>query len=343
MTVAAASGQKRSLADLKMGNRNKPQWPDKVHVDQMADNPDNPPSRAAHSDELQELADSIRESGLLQRIVLVPTPAWLEARPEHRGLVDEAKPYVIAFGHRRRYACELAGLVEPPVDVRQSADQSLQNALIENIQRLAMEPLDEAEAIRKLMEKAELSQGGAAKALGKTPAWVSQRLSLLGLIPEMREALKDGRLKLEDARRIGRLPADEQRLPEPAPAASPSPNPVPAPAPAPDRQTATGSGGQQPPRREPSAPTNADTTQGGGAGEGRTSRVDGDHFDEAMRVEGALVQAASQAGNLRALRRVAKDQPDIARRILGVIDVAIDKLHVAAAELRADLEEDAGE
>jgi ParB family chromosome partitioning protein len=70
--------------------------------------------------------------------------------------------------------------------------------------------MDQAKAIQELVQ-VHGSQGQVAKRLGKTPAWVSQRLALLELTPELQEKVEAGELKVEPARRIGRLPKDQQR------------------------------------------------------------------------------------------------------------------------------------
>ncbi|MEV1003329.1 ParB/RepB/Spo0J family partition protein [Nonomuraea sp. NPDC050202] len=306
----------------------EPKWPDKVKLSDMADNPDNPPSRL-EPQKLEELAASIRESGLLQRIILVPRDIWLQARPEHDRPVEDGgigdKPWVIGMGHRRRYACELAGMVEALVDVRETADKARRDALIENIQRLNLPPLDEARQIQKLMDEEALSQNGVAKALGKSPGWVSQRLALLGLRPELQEALLGGDLKLEDARRLGKLPVEQQVWPEPVPDPTPAaaqPDPPAA------GGVATSGGGAIPqPAPAPAAGRNIDPAPRGESAGGTGDEVS---LNEALRIE----QAANTVGNLRALRRVAMQHPEKARTILRVLKDAV-------RELEADMSADA--
>ncbi|UBU19183.1 ParB/RepB/Spo0J family partition protein [Nonomuraea gerenzanensis] len=350
MAMTPVAGQRRSLKDLKVG-RTAQQWPDKVRLSDMADNPDNPPARL-DPEKLEELASSIRESGLLQRIVLVPRDVWLKARPEHDKPVGEGgigdKPFVIGMGHRRRHACELAGLDEAPVDVRESADKARRDALIENIQRLNLSPMQEARQIEKLKSEEELSQNGVAKALGKTPAWVSQRLSLLDLIPEYQQAVDAGGLKVEDARRLSRLipelqiavhesrlsieagieiaklPKDEQRMPAPVPAPPPQ---------QPLRAAPAGGGepageGLTSSRPKPGQQSMPASPAGAAPGSAQHASWAGDEasFNEALRLE----RAANEVGNLRALRRVAMQHPEKARAILRVLEEAVE-------ELRGDL------
>jgi ParB/RepB/Spo0J family partition protein len=296
------------------------EWPTTVRFADMADNPDNPRETLR---DLEGLASTIKDRGILQDLVLVPRENWLTAHPEHAKPVKDGgigdKPFVILIGHRRRHAGELAGLVEGPVKVREdAAGTSRQDALIENVQRDDLSPMEEAHAIRDLMEEESLSQGRVAAVLGKSPGWVSQRLALLGLRPELQQALAAGALRVEDARRLGKLPHEQQVWPEPVPD-------PPAPVPVPPAGGGAAAGGGVAPQRQESAPK-------------PRSRVDDDHLDEAMRVESAVVQVITQAGNLRALKRIADDQPAIGRRILDGMDEAIRKLTAAANELRTDLE-----
>ncbi|MFI6513303.1 ParB/RepB/Spo0J family partition protein [Streptosporangium sp. NPDC050855] len=215
------AGQRTSLASLRVGKAalsepaSAPKWPDTVKLEDLADNPDNPREELR---DLEGLAATIKERGILQRLVVVPRATWLSTHPHHAEKIGDA-PFVILIGHRRRHAAELAGLDEVRVEVRESASGSRTDALIENIQRSDLDPLEEANGIRDLMEEEGLSQRGVAELLGKSQGWVSQRLVLLKLIPELQQAITNGTLKIEDAREIGKLPPQEQSLPVvPAPA-----------------------------------------------------------------------------------------------------------------------------
>ncbi|MEV4753002.1 ParB/RepB/Spo0J family partition protein [Streptosporangium sp. NPDC049248] len=209
------AGQRTSLASLRVGKAavpelaSAPKWPDTVKLKDLADNPDNPREELR---DLEGLAATIKERGILQRLVVVPRATWLTAHPHHTEKIGNA-PFVILIGHRRRHAAELAGLDEVKVEVRESASGSRTDALIENIQRSDLDPLEEANGIRDLMEEEGLSQRGVAELLGKSQGWVSQRLVLLKLIPELQQAITNGTLRIEDAREIGKLPPQEQALP----------------------------------------------------------------------------------------------------------------------------------
>ena len=126
---------------------------------------------------LQELADSIREQGVLQPLLV---EAW-------------ASGYRIVAGERRWRAAQLAGLQEIPVLVRVFSDESrMEIALIENLQRSDLTPLEEARAYRGLMDAFNLTQDEVAKKVGKQRSTVANALRLLKLPEEMQSALGSG-------------------------------------------------------------------------------------------------------------------------------------------------------
>ncbi|GAA3448093.1 ParB/RepB/Spo0J family partition protein [Planomonospora venezuelensis] len=222
------AGKRTSLAALMVGQPAEPEeetpvaaepapprWPETVRLADLADNPDNPRDSLR---DLEGLADTIRDEGVLQDLVVVPRAVWLAAYPHHSEAVGD-RPYVIQHGHRRRHAAALAGLTEVPVKVRDSAESAEERTLIENFQRDDLTPLEEARALQRLMELREISLREACRKVGKSPGWGSQRMILLKLVPELQQALTDGLLKLEDAREIGKLPPEEQTMPVAPPAA----------------------------------------------------------------------------------------------------------------------------
>lgn len=144
---------------------------------------------------LAELADSIREQGILQPLIVRPRPAAEGAR------------YEIVAGERRWRAARLAGLTTVPVQVRELDNRSaLAVALIENLQREDLNPLDQARALARLASEFELTHEEAAKAIGRSRASVSNLLRLLGLHDEVQAMLSDGRLQMGHARAL--LPLD---------------------------------------------------------------------------------------------------------------------------------------
>jgi ParB family chromosome partitioning protein len=175
----------------------------------LCHNPFNPREQLT---DLEETAESLRAKGQIQPVTVVRRAAFLavhSGEEEHLGDAD----YVVIDGNRRLAAAHVAGLEKLRVDVNDdlavSAADILESALIANVHRVDVPPLDQARAIQELVE-VHGSQGKVAKRLGKTPAWVSQRLALLELTPELQGKVEAGALKVEAARRIGRLPKEEQ-------------------------------------------------------------------------------------------------------------------------------------
>jgi ParB family chromosome partitioning protein len=140
---------------------------------------------------LQELADSIRSQGMVQPIVVRPLTSGGEKRFE------------IIAGERRWRAAQLAGLEAVPAVVREIPDSAaIAVALIENIQREDLNPLEEARGIRRLIEEFELTHQQAAEAIGRSRTAVSNILRLLDLGPETRTLLEAGELEMGHARAL---------------------------------------------------------------------------------------------------------------------------------------------
>ncbi len=144
---------------------------------------------------LVDLADSIRAQGVVQPLVVTP----------------DGDGYVIVAGERRWRAAQRAGLTEVPVVVRQidGDQQLLELALVENLQRADLNPIEEAEAYRGLGQGFGLSHELIGRQVGKSRAAVSNALRLLKLPPEIQDMLRDGRLSGGQARPLAALPADE--------------------------------------------------------------------------------------------------------------------------------------
>ncbi|MFB7852818.1 ParB/RepB/Spo0J family partition protein [Streptomyces sp. NPDC056053] len=183
--------------------------PASVPLAELAHNPFNP--REEYTD-IKETAESLRVRGQIQPVTVARRAAFLSAHPGQEEQIGTAE-YVVIDGNRRLRAAPKAGLTELRIDVNDdlaaSAADILESALIANVHRVDVPPLDQAKAIRQLVE-VHGSQGKVAKRLGKTPPWVSQRLALLELTPNLQDAVEAGQLKVEPARRIGRLPKEEQ-------------------------------------------------------------------------------------------------------------------------------------
>ncbi|MFH8886752.1 ParB/RepB/Spo0J family partition protein [Streptomyces californicus] len=183
--------------------------PAAVALKELAHNPFNPREELT---EIEETAASLRERGQIQPITVVRRTAFLLAHPGQEDGLGEAE-YVVIDGNRRLAAAIAADLQELRIDVNDAlattAADILESALIANVHRVDVAPLDQANALKELVV-VHGSQGKVAKRLGKTPAWVSQRLALLELTPDLQQKVEAGELKVEPARRIGRMPKAEQ-------------------------------------------------------------------------------------------------------------------------------------
>jgi ParB family chromosome partitioning protein len=150
---------------------------------------------------LQGLADSIRSEGVMQPIVLRPLP---EPGPE------DAIRYEIVAGERRWRAARLAGLDTIPALVRDLQPQQVAEwALIENLQREDLNPLERADALRRLVDDFNLSHDELASRLGLQRSSVSNLLRLLSLAEPVQQLVRDGHLSMGQARAIAALPDPE--------------------------------------------------------------------------------------------------------------------------------------
>ncbi len=159
------------------------------------------PRKDMAAEALATLADSIRAQGVVQPLIVRPLGS---------------NRYEIVAGERRWRAAQMAGLAEVPVVVREIPDQAaIAVALIENIQRENLNPLEEAESLRRLTEEFELTQAQAAEAVGRSRVAVTNLLRLLELGPEAKRFLREGRLAMGQARALlalsGRAQAEAAR------------------------------------------------------------------------------------------------------------------------------------
>jgi ParB family chromosome partitioning protein len=155
------------------------------------------PRSALDPQALEELARSIRAQGVVQPIVV---------RPAQDGV-----HYEIIAGERRWRAAQSAGLSEIPVVVREVPDRAaLAIALIENVQRENLNPIEEAQALRRLIEEFGMTHEAAADAVGRSRAAVSNLLRLLELNAEVRALLERGEIDMGHARALLALSGDAQ-------------------------------------------------------------------------------------------------------------------------------------
>jgi len=160
----------------------------KVPVGQIVPNPRQPRTTIDEAD-LEQLSASIREHGVLQPLVVLPP--------------DEQGRYALVAGERRLRAARLAGLAEVPVIVRAATDrQQLEWALIENLQRLDLNPLEAADGYRMLVEEFGLSHEQVAVQVGKSRTAVTNTMRLLKLSTPARKALAEGRISEGHARAL---------------------------------------------------------------------------------------------------------------------------------------------
>ncbi|RIH85225.1 Chromosome-partitioning protein Spo0J [Meiothermus luteus] len=139
---------------------------------------------------LEELAASIREKGLLQPLLVRP----------------KGDMYELVAGERRYRACQMVGLREVPVLIRDIGDrEALEIALIENLQREDLNPVEEAEGYKRLVEMG-MTQEEVAKAVGKARVTITNALRLLQLTPEILRALEENRITAGHARALLMLP-----------------------------------------------------------------------------------------------------------------------------------------
>lgn len=154
------------------------------------------PREAFDDEKLSELADSIRENGVLQPILV---------RPINNG------GYQIVAGERRWRAARLAGLTEVPVYIRELDDkQTMQLALIENIQRQDLSPIEEAKAYKNLMDTYGMTQLEVSKAVGKSRSAVANSLRILNLCEDVQKMVNDGLVSAGHAKVLAGLEAADQ-------------------------------------------------------------------------------------------------------------------------------------
>lgn len=145
---------------------------------------------------LRELEESIRQHGVITPITVKPT---------------EDGYYQIIAGERRWRAARAAGLITIPAKIVQVDNQSvMEMALIENLQRQDLDPVEEAEGYHALMERFGLTQEEVAKRVGKSRSAVANALRLLGLVPEVRQMVIEGKISGGHARAILAL-GDQQK------------------------------------------------------------------------------------------------------------------------------------
>ena len=170
-----------------------------ISVDEIQPNPHQPRS-SFDVGSLVELATSIREHGMIQPLIVSERP-------------DQPQRYWLIAGERRWRAARRAGLAEVPAIVREAtSQQQLELALVENLQREDLSPLEEASAFNTLIDQFSLTQAEVAYRVGKSRSAVANAVRLLGLPVEVRTALNDGLVSAGHARALLGLESDDDKL-----------------------------------------------------------------------------------------------------------------------------------
>ncbi|MDD4808063.1 MULTISPECIES: ParB/RepB/Spo0J family partition protein [Caproicibacterium] len=155
------------------------------------------PRRKFDEEELAGLAESITQHGILQPLLVRPLP--------------DQSGYQIVAGERRWRAAHMAGVRQVPVLVRELTDQQvMEMALIENLQRADLNPLEEAEGYQSLMDQYEMTQEEVADSVGKSRPAVANALRLVHLPQQVQELLQQGRLTAGQARTLLAFPLEQQ-------------------------------------------------------------------------------------------------------------------------------------
>ena len=170
---------------------------DEVPIDSVIPNPEQPRTNFK-KESLEELAASIQKDGLLQPILVRPL---------------ENNTYQIIAGERRWQAAKMAGMTTIPVRIKEADDdEALEMALIENVQRTDLNPIEEAYGYKRLMERKNLTQSELAQEVSKGRSTVANALRLLELPEEAQELLFEEKITAGHARAILSIPSKEGRL-----------------------------------------------------------------------------------------------------------------------------------
>ena len=161
----------------------------KIPIKDIRPNPYQPRKRF-DQDKLQELSDSIKEHGLFQPIIVKKS----------------IKGYELIAGERRTKAAELAGFAEIPAIVKEYNDEEmLEIAILENTQRENLNPIEEAEAYKQIIEKSSITQEELSKKVSKSRSYITNILGLVNLPEEIKVLVIEGRLSMAHARTLSKL------------------------------------------------------------------------------------------------------------------------------------------
>lgn len=168
----------------------------KMSIEDIVPNPNQPRTHFNES-QLEELSESIRENGILQPLLVR----------------KNGSKYEIIAGERRYQASKIAGLTELPVIVRDVDDQKmLELALIENLQRSDLNPIEEAKGYKQLIKTSGMTQEALAKAVSKSRSAITNSLRLLDLPEQVQDLMYEGKLTAGHARAILAVPFEDARI-----------------------------------------------------------------------------------------------------------------------------------
>lgn len=169
--------------------------PMEIRIDQIAANP-HQPRQDFNEDELKELAESIKQQGILQPLIVTKV----------REDMNLQEPFVLIAGERRLRAAALAGYSEVPCILREATDQQMiEWAVIENIQRSDLNPIERAQAYQDCMNRFKLNQQQVAQRMGQPRATIANYLRILDLCEETQEFIATGQLSFGHAKVLARL------------------------------------------------------------------------------------------------------------------------------------------
>lgn len=161
--------------------------PNTVSIDEIVPNKEQP-RKTFDEGSLSELSESIKQHGVLQPLLVRPLPEG---------------GYQLVAGERRWRACRMAGLREVPVVIKELTDtETMEIAIIENLQREDLNPIEEAEGLQALIDKCGFTQEEVATSVGKSRPAIANSLRLLRLPPAVREMTKNGEISAGHARAL---------------------------------------------------------------------------------------------------------------------------------------------
>ncbi|WP_282792949.1 ParB/RepB/Spo0J family partition protein [Streptomyces sp. CC224B] len=179
-----------------------PQGLPTARIEQLLPSPENGRKRLH---KVQELARTLKSDGMNTAMTVLPPAVFLAKYPQHTALVQEAVAkgvlYIVHHGHRRLAAAKVAGLEEVPILIRDTVSSPRIAAIQENLQRMGLNPIEEGEEFNETLQEIDeetgkaYTQRGLAERVGASQTYISHRVALLRLIPELRKAVVDHWLK----------------------------------------------------------------------------------------------------------------------------------------------------